>query len=127
MGSTHTIILIDRGVMDANAHTTDMVWQSILDDTGYTTIQLRDKRYEAVVHLMTAAEGAEEFYVSEIKPKNQGDSLEAARQIDRKLIEAWVGHPSFSIVKNTRKGFNKKIDYCIKKVLSFIGMPQPTS
>jgi len=38
MGNQHTIILIDRGVMDAKAHTSDMVWQSILDDTGYTTI-----------------------------------------------------------------------------------------
>ena len=40
------------------------VWQAILDETGWSTIQLRDKRYEAVVHMMTAAEGAEEFYMS---------------------------------------------------------------
>lgn len=50
-----------------------------------------------------------------------------AREIDRRLIEAWVGHPQFNIVKNTKKGFKTKIDYCLKRVLSFIGMPQPTS
>jgi len=30
-------------------------------------------------------------------------------------------------VRNTKKGFKKKIDYCVKKVLSLIGMPTPTS
>jgi len=69
MQTQHTIILIDRGVMDAKAHTDDVIWQSTLDETGYTTIQLH-KRYEAVVHLVTAAEGAEEFYVSESNNKN---------------------------------------------------------
>jgi len=77
--------------MDAKAHTTDVIWQSTLDETGYTTIQLH-KRYEAVVHLVTAAEGAEEFYLSEVNKKNL-ESLEEARRIDSDLIEAWVGHP----------------------------------
>ena len=63
MASSHTIILIDRGVMDGQAYVNEDVWQAILDETGWSTIQLRDKRYEAVVHLMTAAEGAEEFYI----------------------------------------------------------------
>ena len=49
--------------MDGQAYVNEDVWQAILDETGWSTIQLRDKRYEAVVHLMTAAEGAEEFYI----------------------------------------------------------------
>ena len=53
--------------------------------------------------------------------------MEQAREIDRRLIEAWVGHPQFNIVKNTKKGFKMKIDYVLKKVLSFIGMPYPSS
>jgi hypothetical protein len=61
-GDKHTIILFDRGVMDGAAFTDENVWQAILDETGWSTIQLRDRRYEAVIHLMTAAEGAEQFY-----------------------------------------------------------------
>ena len=57
-----TIILCDRGVMDGSAYTDENVWQAILDETGWSTIQLRDKRYEAVVHLVSAADGAESFY-----------------------------------------------------------------
>lgn len=74
---------------------------------------------------MTAAEGAEEFYMSD--GRKMSDSIEQARMIDRRLIEAWVGHPQYNIVKNTKKGFKTKIDYCLKRVLSFIGMPQPTN
>lgn len=65
MSHNHSILLIDRGVMDGQAYVNEDVWQAILDETGWSTIQLRDKRYEAVVHLMTAAEGAEEFYMQE--------------------------------------------------------------
>lgn len=57
-----TILLMDRGVMNGSAHTSEKVWQAVLDETGWSTIQLRDRRYEAVIHLVTAADGAREFY-----------------------------------------------------------------
>ena len=76
--------------------------------------------------MITAAQGAEEFYSQESNAARY-ESIEQAREIDRRLIEAWVGHPQFNIVKNTKKGFKMKIDYVLKKVLSFIGMPFPTS
>lgn len=123
MQQSHTILLMNRGVMDGQAYVNEDVWQAILDETGWSTIQLRDKRYEAVVHLMSAAEGAEDFYFSE----RDAETIEQARMVDKRLIEAWVGHPQFNIVKNTKKGFKTKIDYCLQRVLSFIGMPQPTN
>lgn len=54
----HTIIICDRGTMDGSAYVDENVWQAILDETGWSTIQLRDRRYEAVIHMVTAAEGA---------------------------------------------------------------------
>lgn len=48
--------------MDGQAYVEEMVWQAILDETGWTTVQLRDRRYEAVIHLVTAADGADNFY-----------------------------------------------------------------
>ena len=41
------------------------------------------------MHLMTAAEGAKDFYLRE----RDAESIEHARAIDKRLIEAWVGHP----------------------------------
>lgn len=50
--------------MDGSAYTDENVWQAILDETGWGTIQLRDRRYEAVVHMVTAADGAKSFYTN---------------------------------------------------------------
>ncbi len=50
--------------MDGSAYTDENVWQAILDETGWSTMQLRDRRYEAVLHLVTAAQGAEEFFTN---------------------------------------------------------------
>ena len=35
-----------------------------MDDLGVSTIQIRDNRYDAVIHLVTAADGAESFYAT---------------------------------------------------------------
>ena len=48
--------------MDGMAYTDDNVWQALLDETGWSTIQLRERRYEAVIHMVTAADGAVNFY-----------------------------------------------------------------
>jgi hypothetical protein len=39
---------MDRGVMDGSAYTSEKIWKAILNETGWTTIQLRDRRYDAV-------------------------------------------------------------------------------
>lgn len=45
--------------MDGAAFNDHNVWQAVLDEAGLNTMQLRDKRYEAVIHLVTCADGAE--------------------------------------------------------------------
>ena len=48
--------------------------------------------------------------------------------MDKKLINAWVGHPHFSIIDNQHcQGFQQKIDRCLDTVLKFIGLPTPAS
>jgi hypothetical protein len=59
-----TVILIDRGLMDGSAYVDKTQWKGLLDEMGVTNVQLRDHRYDAVLHLVTAADGAERFYDS---------------------------------------------------------------
>lgn len=40
------------------------MWQLILDIFNFNTVQLRDERYDGVIHLVTAAIGAEKFYTT---------------------------------------------------------------
>ena len=86
------------------AYTDDNVWQALLDETSWSTIQLRDRRYEEVNHLVTAADGAAQFY-NDLNNEARYETVEQAKQLDKKLINAWVGHPHFCIVDNSMGGF----------------------
>jgi hypothetical protein len=90
--------------MDGQAFTESNVWQAILDETGWSTIQLRDRRYEVVVHLVTCADGAVEFYNSATNEARYEDAKDAIES-DKKLVNAWVGHPHFHIIDNSEPGF----------------------
>lgn len=121
-----TVIICDRGVMDGSAYTEDKVWQALLDETAWNTIQLRDRRYEAIIHMVTAADGAEEFYTG-ANNEARYETVEQAIALDKKLINAWVGHPHFSIISNDQKNFNFKVDKCVETVCRYIGLPTPNS
>lgn len=60
-----SIIFFDRGVMDPKAYMDQETWQTVLDESNWNQVYLRDKRYDAVIHMVTAADGAPEFYTLE--------------------------------------------------------------
>ena len=49
------IIVYDRGVMDIAAYMNGDMWQALLDEMGLNNVEVRDKRYDAVLHLCSAA------------------------------------------------------------------------
>ena len=56
--SNDVVILIDRGLMDGSAYVSRGQWQALMDDLSVTTVQIRDLRYDAVIHMVSAADGA---------------------------------------------------------------------
>jgi hypothetical protein len=48
-------------VLDGYAFTDEQTWQTVLEENGFNINQLRDNRYDAVLHMVTAAEGAPEY------------------------------------------------------------------
>jgi hypothetical protein len=54
--------------------------------------------------MVTSAEGAEEFYTSQ-NNEARYETVPMAKELDKKLINAWVGHPHFSIIDNKVSGF----------------------
>jgi len=49
--------------------------------------------------MVTSADGAEEFY-TDVNNEARYESKDEAIELDKKLINAWVGHPHFSIIDN---------------------------
>jgi len=118
------VVLCDRGAMDPSAYMKQQEWHALLDEYGWNTVNLRDKRYDGVVHLVTAADGAEEFYSLANNQARYESTVELAKEIDKKLRDAWVGHPQFVIVNNDFKEFNDKVRKVYSTVLHMIGRPQ---
>ena len=70
--------------MDGNAYVTKNIWNRILEDYDLNEHKLRDQRYDLVIHLSTAADGAEEFYSLE-NNQARSESIPFARELDKKL------------------------------------------
>lgn len=101
-----TIIISDRGTMDGRAFCSEEQFQEILDGVGSTLDVLRD-RYDAVLHMVTAACGAEAYY--NLDNPSRYEDLDGARASDKKLQEMYVGHPMFRLLDNSTT-FEEKVE-----------------
>jgi predicted ATPase len=116
-----SLVICDRGLMDGSAYINSDLWQALLDEKGWTVVHLRDRRYEAVVHLATAANGAEEFYTL-ANNEARYEGIQDAIKVDNILQQAWAGHSHLNIVDNFNvKNFEEKIDKLYHITLMYIG------
>ena len=58
MAKKPTLVLCDRGIVDCAAYMTGEEFQALLDESGWTWSMIRDKRYDSVIFMNTAAKGA---------------------------------------------------------------------
>jgi len=116
----NVLVICDRGTMDASAFITRDQWNNIIARSGLDEVEIRDNRYNQVIHMVTSAKGAEEFYtVDDNAARSEG--LEEARMRDTKAAEAWVGHPYVDVVDNS-SDFEHKINVLIEKVSGSMGL-----
>lgn len=62
MSRSPSVVLCDRGTVDPAAYVSKEEFQAIMDEEGWSWVTLRDRRYDRVVFLSSAANGAENFY-----------------------------------------------------------------
>lgn len=117
------IVICDRGTMDISAYMSEEMWQAILIELGTDTVKLRDSRYDAVLHLVTAARGAEKYFTN-ANNQYRSEGIELARTLDKKVAAAWTGHPHLRIVDNS-EDFEQKIRRVLSEISSLIGTPEP--
>jgi CYTH domain-containing protein/predicted ATPase len=117
------VLICDRGTMDVAAYVPADAWRALLDEQGWTAVELRDRRYDAVLHLMTAAEGAEAFYTT-ANNAARTESPERARELDARLRHAWVGHPRLRVIDNSTD-FAGKVRRVTDAVCRVAGVPGP--
>jgi predicted ATPase len=126
------IIFYDRGIMDGCAYVDkETVFKNMLAKKGLTFSDIYS-RYDAVLHLLTTADGAEEYYQWNDPTKEdvgnnvaRSESPEEARDKDRKTLNAWIGHPRLRVFDNSTD-FDGKINRVIKEVFALVGEPVPS-
>jgi CYTH domain-containing protein len=99
------------------------MWQALLDEMGLNDVEVRDRRYDAVLHLCTAAKGAAEFYTCE-NNSSRTENIEQAVALDDKIIKAWTGHPHLRVVPNSGT-FEDKLNAVLAEISSILGIPEP--
>ncbi len=116
------LIVCDRGMLDNKSYMTSSAFETSLNELNLNETELRDN-YDAVFHLVTAANGAEEFYTT-TNNTARTETPEEAKVIDEKLISAWTGHPHFRVIDNSTS-FDDKMKRLIKEIATFLGEPEP--
>ena len=94
------VILCHRGTLDPLAYWLDRGWPED-EFFAFTETQRQDlyRRYTAVIHLVTAADGAARAYKKWPEAHRPEEPADATR-IDRLLQQAWGGHPNYYRIDN---------------------------
>ena len=122
MTAEKVLIVCDRGMLDNKAYMTDLEFSAVLGRLKADEVTLRDS-YDAVFHLVTAANGAEEFYTT----ANNAARTETPQQavaLDDRIISAWTGHPHLRVIDNSAD-FSSKMLRLIGEISAFLGEPEP--
>lgn len=117
-----TLIIFDRGACDTFAYCSAEVKQKVLEELLLNNEILFDKRYDLVIHLVTSARGAQDFY--NLENIARFESIDDAILIDDKIKHVWMEHPNFKVIDNSVKGFRKKIERVFNLIGNFINIPQ---
>jgi len=116
------VILLDRGIMDIKAFMPEKDFSDILKRKKITEMELRD-RYSGVIHLITAADGADRYYTNQNNPARI-ETPEEAIEIDKKIRECWLGHPRLKIIDNSTD-FEGKLNRTFTAIANILGIPSP--
>jgi hypothetical protein len=115
------IVLCDRGLMDGSAYISKEQWAVLLNEAGMYESDIKD-RYDLVIHLTTAADGAEKYY--QVENNNaRHENISIAIELDRKLRIGWSNHPNYFLITNEFSDFKSKIKQAEEYVLKSIGCP----
>ncbi len=104
----HRVTLCHRGSLDPLAYWLDRGWPEaeFFGFTG-TTRKEHYRRYKAVLHLVTAADGASEHY-TRWPEAHRHEEPEDAIRLDRLLHQVWRGHPRYHRLDNEGRGWAAK-------------------
>ena len=118
MPGEKVLLLCDRGALDSKAYQTPEDFYRTLRELHLEEEALL-RRYDAVFHLVTAADGAEAYYTLKNNAART-ESPQEALAVDMRTQKAWEKHPSVKIIDNSTD-FNGKMRRLIDCIAAVLG------
>ena len=116
------LVIYDRALMDDKAYISDDEFAEVIGRFDARTEASVLANYDAVIHLVTCAKGAEFAY--NLGNTARTESLEYAREMDDRTLRAWSGHPNLRIIDNSAN-FEDKINRAVREIYRILGEPEP--
>ena len=113
------LIIYDRALFDDKAYITDDEFRDVLAYFGKTEEEVM-AGYDAVLHLVSCAKGAEFAY--NFGNEARYEPLETAREKDDLTLRAWAAHPNLKVIDNS-VDFEDKMRRGIRAIYEAIGDP----
>jgi hypothetical protein len=100
-------VICHRGTLDALAYWMRNGWAE--DEFFAATLPRQEhlRRYAGVLHLQTAAVGAEPFY-RRWPEAHRPETASQAAEIDALCAHAWRSHPRYAVVENAGRNWTEK-------------------
>mmetsp|Transcript_23655 Transcript_23655/g.75437 ORF Transcript_23655/g.75437 Transcript_23655/m.75437 type:complete len:324 (+) Transcript_23655:1-972(+) len=115
-----SVILYDRGLLDVAAYLPRALWNNVLNYNQWVRDGMLGvlERYDLILHLVTAANGAEKHFLQHGEAANDV-SLQQARELDSKIHSSYQGHPHHHVVDNSTD-FPRKLERVFEFLLDMI-------
>ena len=117
-----TIILCDRGIMDNRAYINNETFRKLLKEYKLNEMEVMSS-YDLVLHLVTAADGAEEYYTT-ANNSARTETPDQAKVLDKKTLNSWIGHENLNIITNNGS-FDDKLHSITKAIYETLDVPYP--
>lgn len=115
------LIVYDRAIFDDRAYMSQEKLDELLALNG-TDAQTVMNGYDAVLHLVTCAKGAEFAYNFDNEARYE--DIETARLRDDETLQAWNSHPNHYVIDNS-VDFEEKINRSISVIYEILGEVSP--
>ena len=117
------VVLLDRSIIDGKAYINNEQWEKLKEEFGVNELDIFS-RYDLVVHLVTAAYGAEHAYTCDNNKQRGEKDLEAARRVEKNVRDAYYGHLNVRYVDNSTD-FNEKMQRVINVIFEHLNLAKP--
>jgi CYTH domain-containing protein/predicted ATPase len=121
--SDKIVVICDRGVMDSAAYMQPHEFEQAIGRLGVSVVDVRDKRYDAVIFLRSLAYDKPDLYSCASNAARR-ESVDEAQAADERTLAAWTAHSHLKIIDNSTD-LEGKVQRVLESVCRVLGIPAP--